>query len=86
METTLVLLLLATRVCFLAVILNMSIDWFIQLEVSAVASSNKTRPVSEAHPDMIDTDGVASLEAYSNDLAYLKRKVLVLYMIQCIIS
>ncbi|ONK61756.1 uncharacterized protein A4U43_C08F33250 [Asparagus officinalis] len=29
----------------------------------------------EAHPDMIDTDGVATLEAYNNDLTYLKRKV-----------
>ncbi|KAJ0979157.1 hypothetical protein J5N97_014631 [Dioscorea zingiberensis] len=29
----------------------------------------------EAHPDMIQSDGVATLEAYSNDLAYLKRKV-----------
>lgn len=29
----------------------------------------------EAHPDQIDSAGVASLEAYNNDLAYLKRKV-----------
>ncbi|XP_062170407.1 methylenetetrahydrofolate reductase (NADH) 2-like [Alnus glutinosa] len=29
----------------------------------------------EAHPDAIGSNGVASLEAYHNDLAYLKRKV-----------
>ncbi|XP_059445967.1 methylenetetrahydrofolate reductase (NADH) 2-like [Corylus avellana] len=29
----------------------------------------------EAHPDVIGSNGVASLEAYHNDLAYLKRKV-----------
>ncbi|KAJ0978147.1 hypothetical protein J5N97_013621 [Dioscorea zingiberensis] len=29
----------------------------------------------EAHPDMIQSNGVATLEAYTNDLAYLKRKV-----------
>ncbi|XP_039136466.1 probable methylenetetrahydrofolate reductase [Dioscorea cayenensis subsp. rotundata] len=29
----------------------------------------------EAHPDMIQSDGFASQEAYANDLAYLKRKV-----------
>ncbi|PKA60296.1 Methylenetetrahydrofolate reductase 1 [Apostasia shenzhenica] len=29
----------------------------------------------EAHPDMIQGEGGATLEAYSNDLAYLKRKV-----------
>ncbi|KAF8402446.1 hypothetical protein HHK36_013402 [Tetracentron sinense] len=29
----------------------------------------------EAHPDVIQSDGVATLEAYQNDLAYLKRKV-----------
>lgn len=31
--------------------------------------------VTEAHPDMIQSDGFASQEAYANDLAYLKRKV-----------
>lgn len=30
---------------------------------------------SEAHPDAIGNDGVASAEAYQNDLDYLKRKV-----------
>lgn len=34
---------------------------------------------SEAHPDVIGSDGVASEEAYKNDLAYLKRKVLLLF-------
>ena len=34
---------------------------------------------SEAHPDVIGSNGVASLEAYHNDLAYLKRKVLLLF-------
>ncbi|XP_010251464.1 PREDICTED: methylenetetrahydrofolate reductase 2-like [Nelumbo nucifera] len=29
----------------------------------------------EAHPDVISENGVATLEAYQNDLAYLKRKV-----------
>lgn len=29
----------------------------------------------EAHPDMIQSDGFATLEDYQNDLAYLKRKV-----------
>lgn len=31
---------------------------------------------SEAHPDVIASDGVAPLEGYQNDLAYLKSKVL----------
>lgn len=31
---------------------------------------------SEGHPDVIGSDGVATLEAYQSDLAYLKRKVL----------
>lgn len=34
---------------------------------------------SEAHPDAIGSDGVATEEAYHNDLAYLKRKVLLLF-------
>ncbi|KAL1827010.1 hypothetical protein DCAR_0206160 [Daucus carota subsp. sativus] len=29
----------------------------------------------EAHPDVIQSNGVATLESYQNDLAYLKRKV-----------
>ena len=29
----------------------------------------------EAHPDAIGPDGVATPEAYKNDLAYLKKKV-----------
>ncbi|XP_057966261.1 probable methylenetetrahydrofolate reductase (NADH) [Malania oleifera] len=29
----------------------------------------------EAHPDVIQSDGVATLEGYQNDLSYLKRKV-----------
>ena len=30
---------------------------------------------SEAHPDVIGSNGVATLEGYQSDLAYLKRKV-----------
>ncbi|MCD7447271.1 Methylenetetrahydrofolate reductase 1 [Datura stramonium] len=30
---------------------------------------------AEAHPDVIPANGLATLEAYENDLAYLKRKV-----------
>lgn len=30
---------------------------------------------SEAHPDVIGNDGLAPLEGYQNDLAYLKSKV-----------
>lgn len=31
---------------------------------------------SEAHPDVIESDGLATPEGYRNDLAYLKSKVL----------
>jgi hypothetical protein len=37
--------------------------------------------MSEAHPDAIQGEGGATLEAYSNDLAYLKRKVLSTFLI-----
>ena len=30
---------------------------------------------SEAHPDVIEADGLASAEGYQSDLAYLKSKV-----------
>lgn len=33
---------------------------------------------TEAHPDVIPASGVATTEAYKNDLAYLKRKVVIL--------
>ena len=33
---------------------------------------------SEAHPDVIGSDGVTNPEGYQNDLAYLKSKVLLL--------
>jgi hypothetical protein len=37
--------------------------------------------MSEAHPDAIQGEEGATLEAYSNDLAYLKRKVLFTFLI-----
>ena len=30
---------------------------------------------SEAHPDVIEADGLATPESYQSDLAYLKKKV-----------
>ncbi|RZS03027.1 hypothetical protein BHM03_00033150 [Ensete ventricosum] len=35
--------------------------------------------ILEAHPDMIQGDGGATLDAYDSDLAYLKRKVICCY-------
>lgn len=32
-------------------------------------------PPAEAHPDVIQSSGEATLESYKNDLAYLKKKV-----------
>jgi len=37
--------------------------------------------MSEAHPDAIQGEEGATLEAYTNDLAYLKRKVLFTFLI-----
>lgn len=37
----------------------------------------------EAHPDAIGPDGVATVEAYQNDLLYLKKKV---FLIDLMIS
>jgi methylenetetrahydrofolate reductase (NADPH) len=37
--------------------------------------------IPEAHPDAIQGEGGATLEAYSNDLAYLKRKVFFTHLI-----
>jgi len=76
MATTLALLLLATLVWLFLTFLTCHFHSFLQFEVSDIASSNKTPSfISEAHPDMIDSNGVATLEAYNNDLAYLKKKV-----------
>lgn len=41
-------------------------------------TSSEMFPYSEAHPDMIQGEGGATLEAYANDLAYLKKKVCLL--------
>ena len=42
--------------------------------------------MSEAHPDAIQGEEGATLEAYTNDLAYLKRKVLFTFLIFLLLS
>lgn len=74
MAITLALLLLDIRVCLFVAIgssssLLLAVAMFLYaLEIISFFSS-------EAHPDVIQSDGVATLEGYQNDLAYLKRKV-----------
>lgn len=43
---------------------------------SVIVSSERVYSILEAHPDMIQGDEGATLEAYNSDLAYLKRKVI----------
>lgn len=60
------LFLFYCAISFLANYKNVGIDNIMQLIKF---------PPAEAHPDVIQSNGVATLESYLNDLAYLKKKV-----------
>ena len=79
MATTLALRLLVIQVCCLCYhLFNFLITFFFVLFCSSFHHHLLTLILSfssEAHPDVIGADGLATAEGYQSDLAYLKSKV-----------
>lgn len=75
--TTLASLLLAIQVWILLALLLLLFNFFHWRIWTWILQYNNliTFPPAEAHPDVIQSTGEATLESYKNDLAYLKKKV-----------